>query len=116
MSAQPILKLTALFAAVYIWALSAALGAYSSGYRGETYTCLFPKAGKVILDTREPGASIMYMGKRHPATSGSYFYQSESDISIAFNTAKTKWTLTLLDQGEPKSETIKRCRKVKNQR
>jgi hypothetical protein len=115
MSVRPTAKIAAQFFVISISILSA-VSAYASTYRGETYTCLFPKAGKVLLDTREPGTSITYKGKRHPATSGSYFYQSESDISIAFNTAKTKWTLTVLDQGEPQSETIKSCNKKRNRR
>lgn len=89
----------------------------AAAYRGETFVCHFPVAGKVVLDTREPGASITYRGKRHPATSGSYFYQTESTtITMAFNPPMTKWTLTLWDRQDPKPEKAKSCTRKKNTR
>lgn len=49
------------------------------------YTCHFPKGGTVVIDTREPGASITVRGKRYPAQSGAYFYQGiDNDVFVAF--------------------------------
>ncbi len=49
------------------------------------YTCHFPKGGTVIIDTREPKASITVGAKRYPAQSGSYFYQSvDGDVVVMF--------------------------------
>jgi hypothetical protein len=51
----------------------------------QVYTCHFPKGGTVIIDTREPKASITVNGTRHPAQSGSYFYQSvDGNVFVAF--------------------------------
>jgi hypothetical protein len=51
----------------------------------KVFTCHFPKSGTVIIDTREPKASITVNGKRYPAQSGAYFYQSvDGDIFVAF--------------------------------
>lgn len=51
----------------------------------KVFTCHFPKSGTVIIDTREPKASITINGKRYPAQSGAYFYQSvEGDIAVMF--------------------------------
>jgi phage-related protein len=89
--------------------------------KGETYTCFFAKAGKVIIDTREPGTAITYQGKKYPAVSGSYFYQTNSDktdveISLMYkytSAALTKWTITV---GNIESERARRCLKKKNVR
>ena len=49
------------------------------------YTCHFPKSGTVIIDTREPKASITVGSKRYPAHGGAYFYQSvDGDIAVMF--------------------------------
>lgn len=51
----------------------------------QVYTCHFPKSGTVVIDTREPRASITVGGKRYPAQSGAYFYQSvDGDVFVAF--------------------------------
>ncbi|MGL5837616.1 MAG: hypothetical protein ACRCY3_03855 [Sphingorhabdus sp.] len=105
------------FFAVIGFFLASAPPAMAKAYIGETYKCLFPRAGKVILDTREPGASITHKGQRHPASSGSYFYQTDgSDISLAFNPSMTRWTLTLWSGKEPISEKTTRCTRIKNRR
>lgn len=48
-------------------------------YAGETFDCRFPKAGHVVIDTREPNSSITVNGRRWAASSGSYFYQATSE-------------------------------------
>jgi hypothetical protein len=105
------------FLAATSLSLSATEPVQAAGYRGETVTCIFPTAGKVVLDTREPGASITHAGTRYPATSGSYFYQTETaNISMAFNPAMTRWTLTRWDAKDPQPEKAKRCKRSKNRR
>lgn len=63
---------------------SAAPGVATRSYAGETVECEFPKAGHVVIDTREPGSSITVGGKKHPAQGGSYFYQSEDGDVVAY--------------------------------
>lgn len=41
----------------------------------EIFSCDFPKAGRVVIDTREDSRSITWNGVRYPAQSGSYFFQ-----------------------------------------
>lgn len=62
-------------------------------YVGETYTCLFPKAGKVMIDTREPGSTITYRGETHAATGGSYFYTANDrpEIMVMFGPRMAYW-------------------------
>ncbi len=78
--------------------------------KGETITCLFPKNGRVVIDTREPGSSIMHKGQRHPAESGSYFYQASDDSGIVlfFSGAKMqRWNF-----GDGNDSAL--CKKVAN--
>ncbi len=84
--------------------------------RGETYSCFFPKAGNVQIDTRRPNSSIIYKGKRYAARGGSYFFQTESDITLAFNPSMTQWTIMLFSGDDAKSEKSTRCSKVRNRR
>ncbi len=90
--------------------------AYAKSTYGETFTCFFPKAGKVLIDTREPNSSITYKGKRYRASGGSYFYQTDADITLGFNSAMTKWTIMLFSKRGTKSEKSTRCVKMKNRR
>jgi hypothetical protein len=75
-----------LFSAIFAVSLSTAPVTDAKARRLATvYTCQFPKGGTVVIDTREPKASITINGKRHPAQSGSYFYQSvDGDIVVMF--------------------------------
>ncbi len=60
---------------------------------GETFDCRFPKAGHVVIDTREPGASITVDGKRYAARDGSYFYQTDDDdVLLFFGPGFRRWT------------------------
>jgi hypothetical protein len=61
---------------------AAASASKPRAYRGETYTCRFPRHGLVIIDTRDPGATITYRGRRHAAEGGSYFYAAKDDSAI----------------------------------
>ncbi|WP_124095986.1 hypothetical protein [Burkholderia gladioli] len=68
---------------------------------GKSYVCQFGKYGVVVIDTRDPGASISIDGVRYPATDGSYFYQtSDRKIAIAFNPKMTTWTLMSEEDSE----------------
>lgn len=58
---------------------------------GETFTCHFGRYGTVIIDTREPGATITINGQRHAAHSGSYFYQSHDGKVAVFFGPSMKW-------------------------
>jgi hypothetical protein len=83
---------------------------------GQTFTCFFPKSGKVVIDTREPNSSITFKGRRYKASGGSYFYQTEAGITVGFNPSMTKWTLMLFGKYGTKSEKSTRCTKVNNKR
>ena len=65
----------------------------SNGPFGWTYTCLFPKHGLVLIDTREPWSSITYRGRKYPATGGSYFYvgRDDPDIMVMFGPNMRFW-------------------------
>lgn len=57
-----------------------------------TYTCRFGPHGIVVIDTRDPGASITIAGRRRPATHGSYFYQTEDgEIAVMFGPDMRFW-------------------------
>ena len=78
--------------AAMIVALAAAPAIASN--RGETYTCRFAHAGTVLIDTREPGSSITLHGRRHPATGGAYFYQSDDGaVTVMFGPMMRWWEL-----------------------
>jgi len=62
--------------------------------RGETYTCHFGRYGEVVIDTREPGSTIMVGGKRYAAQSGSYFYQTEDGKIAFFGPGMRFWSYT----------------------
>ncbi|NJM50066.1 MAG: hypothetical protein HC843_03600 [Sphingomonadales bacterium] len=58
------------------------------------YTCNFPTAGKVLIDTTPNSSSITYKGVTYPASSGSYFYQSDNGaIAAMFTPDKSEWGL-----------------------
>lgn len=59
----------------------------------ETYTCRFRRHGLVTIDTRDPGATITYRGRAHPAADGSYFYQATDDpeIALMFKPGMRRW-------------------------
>lgn len=65
----------------------------ASAALGETFTCNFPKAGRVVIDTREPGSTIVYRGKRYAASGGSYFYTAvdHPDIMVMFGPKMERW-------------------------
>ena len=48
----------------------------------KTVTCRFPGFGEVVIDTRRPGPSIVVDGSRHPASGGSYFFQTTDGPGI----------------------------------
>lgn len=76
---------------------------------GKSYICQFGKYGVVVIDTRDPGASISIDGVRYPATDGSYFYQTvDGKIAIAFNPKMTKWTL--MSEEDSKEITDAHCK------
>ncbi len=77
-------SLTLIGAALAITAVTSAKTANHAATRATAriFTCHFPKGGTVVIDTREPSASITVNGKRYPAQSGSSFYQTE-DGSLA---------------------------------
>ena len=58
---------------------------------GETFTCHFGRYGVVVIDTRDPGASITVHGRRHPAQDGSYFYQSEDGAIVVMFGPDMRW-------------------------
>lgn len=62
-------------------------------FAGDTFTCRFPKAGRVIIDTREPGSSITYRGKTYPASGGTYFYAANEDpkLTVLFGPRMSWW-------------------------
>ncbi len=107
------LLVTSLLCTVFLASVASA-----KSYRGVTYTCLFPKAGKVLIDTREPNSSITYKDKKYDASSGSYFYHAnQGKISVMFNSSMTKWSFALWsgnDDDEPKTEKAKSCKKRPN--
>jgi hypothetical protein len=59
----------------------------------DTYTCHFRRHGLVIIDTRDPGATITYRGKKYPVQDGSYFYVDNDDpkIMIMFGPRMRWW-------------------------
>lgn len=76
----------------------------------ETFTCPFPKAGTVIIDTRTPGSTITVRGKRWPAESGSYFYGTRNgEVVVYFTPKMDRWTFA------DTSETV-RCSRRQNVR
>ena len=79
---------------------------------GVIYTCQFRIAGKIVINTREPGATISVNGKRHAATGGSYFYQTTdgSEIVMMFGpgASMTKWTYQKKDGTSEKAKSCKR--------
>ena len=75
-----------------VLALNAAPIPAAASTLGETFTCSFGRYGKVIIDTRYPGATITVNGKKHPASDGSYFYQAdEEDIILFFGPNMKFW-------------------------
>lgn len=99
--------------AVAIFAVLPVAGV-SASVAGETLACRFPKAGLVILDTREPGASITLGGVRHAAQSGAYFHQS-ADGQIALLHRPGIKRVTLVREGMA-DERATRCSKRPNRR
>ncbi|MBU9562935.1 hypothetical protein KTE54_19815 [Burkholderia multivorans] len=82
---------------------------------GKSYICHFGKYGIVTIDTRDPGASITISGVRHPATDGSYFYQTDDGkTAIAFNPKMTIWTY--LSEEEPNGITDSHCKVQTNKK
>jgi hypothetical protein len=74
--------------AVAIFGLPNSLSAASVG---ETFTCHFGPYRQVIINTREPDPTVTVDGRRHAASSGSYFYQSEDGkIAVMFG-PDMKW-------------------------
>lgn len=68
-------------------------------YLGETYVCHFPKAGRVVIDTREPGSSITWKGKRYAVNGGSYLYTTEDGaVQVMFGPRMRWWEFG--DQGD----------------
>lgn len=60
--------------------------------RGSTYVCHFGHYGRVVIDTRQPGASITVKKRKYPTSSGSYFYQADkNNIIVVFNPTRTRW-------------------------
>ncbi len=106
---------TSLFCTVFLASV-----ANAKSYRGETHSCFFPKAGKVLINTRSQAATITYKGRRYPASDGSYFYQADKGkISVMFNPSMTKWSFSLWsgdDSDEPKTEKAIRCTQRQNMR
>jgi hypothetical protein len=82
---------------------------------GVIYTCQFRIAGTIVINTREPGATISVNGKRHAATSGSYFYQTTdgSEIVMMFGpgASMTKWTY---QKKNGPAENAKYCKRKTN--
>jgi hypothetical protein len=76
--------------------------------RGETVTCRFPRAGIVIINTREPGTTITVAGRRYPASSGSYFYQATDDPEVGIMT-DSSWQRVSF-----RGERATRCTRVRN--
>jgi hypothetical protein len=80
-----------------------------------SWTCYFGKYGAVTIDTRNSGPSIIIAGVRHPAKSGSYFYQTtDGKLVFAFNAQMTAWTY--LSAQEPKGVTDAHCKIVGSDR
>ena len=48
----------------------------------EVLVCEFPEAGRAVIDTREPGASVTVGGTRYPVQSGSYFLQGTEEAPL----------------------------------
>lgn len=68
-----------------------AASAATASYRGETYVCQFPKAGRVVIDTREPGATVQWRGHSYPVSGGSYFYNTEDGRVVVYFGPAMKW-------------------------
>lgn len=78
-------------------------------YAGETFDCRFPKAGHVVIDTREPDSSITVNGRRWAAAGGSDFYQTtETGPLVSFGPNMRWWAYGL--EGERASS----CKRTKN--
>ena len=58
-------------------------------YQGDTYKCHFPKAGLVVINTREPGSKIVWRGKTYNVSGGSDFYANDQ-IYVMFG-PKMRW-------------------------
>ena len=99
-----------------IYSLLSASVANARSDRGETHICYFQKAGKVLIDTRARNSSIIYKGRRYAARGGSYFYQTDSDMTLAFNPSMTQWTIMRFSQDGTRTEKSVRCSKVRNQK
>ncbi|WP_245616628.1 hypothetical protein [Paraburkholderia acidipaludis] len=80
---------------------------------GHSCSCNFGQYGMVTIDTRDPGASITINGVRHPATSGSYFYQTDDGkVAIAFNPKMSVWTF--LSAEDPNGVSDTHCKMTLN--
>jgi hypothetical protein len=60
-------------------------------YLGETYVCQFPKAGRVVINTREPGATVTWRGRVYPVSGGSYFYNTEAGEVVVYFGPGLRW-------------------------
>lgn len=109
-------KTSAFLAMLLVCIFLTASPAFAKGNYGETFTCFFPKSGKVLIDTREPNSSVTYKGRRYKASGGSYFYQTDADITLGFNSSMTKWTIMFFGKNGSKSEKSTRCSRTKNRR
>lgn len=49
---------------------------------GGVYTCQFPTAGTIVIDTAPSDMAITVGGKRYPVQSGSYFLQGTDDAPL----------------------------------
>ena len=76
----------------------------------DVYTCQFADYGEVVIMFNKDDASIVVDGERHPATGGSYFYQTSdgSEIALMFGPGSSMETWTFQGpDGEPEEAT--RC-------
>jgi len=81
-------------------------------YVGESWTCQFPKTGTVIIDTREPGASLTIRGKKRRAYHGSDFYYPADDPNetLIFGPNMSWWEFAYT------GERASKCTRRKNAR
>ncbi|MFC4293096.1 hypothetical protein ACFOWX_11785 [Sphingorhabdus arenilitoris] len=76
--------------------------------KGRVYQCAFPLAGTVTIDTSPDNSSITYKGVTYPATSGSYFYQTnDGAIAAMFTPDMSQWGL--MGDTIPEEDKVK-CR------
>ena len=105
------LHIPTIIAAASVAAMAPANSAHAREhvYAGETFDCRFPKAGHVVIDTREPGTSITVNGKRWAASSGSDFYQTtEAGPLLSFGPNMRWWAYGL------EGERATSCKRTKN--